>query len=122
RAAADQALDRADHRRRPRRAAPRRPPSVHPAGRAAVRDAGRPYARRAPARIDRRELVAGGRQQGHVGRGGRCLMLSRVAERVYWMGRYVERAESTARLVNAYTMQVMALPIGAEGGWKPPGG
>jgi uncharacterized alpha-E superfamily protein len=45
-------------------------------------------------------------------------MLSRVAERVYWMGRYVERAESTARLVNAYTTQVMDLPKGVEPGWK----
>ena len=45
-------------------------------------------------------------------------MLSRVAEHVYWMGRYVERAESTARLVNAYTTQVMDLPIGVEAGWK----
>ncbi len=45
-------------------------------------------------------------------------MLSRVAERVYWMGRYIERAESTARLVNAYTTQVMDLPKGAEPGWK----
>jgi uncharacterized alpha-E superfamily protein len=45
-------------------------------------------------------------------------MLSRVAERVYWMGRYVERAESTARLVNAYTSQMMDLPRGVEAGWK----
>jgi uncharacterized alpha-E superfamily protein len=46
------------------------------------------------------------------------MMLSRVAERVYWMARYVERAESTARLVHAYTHQVMDLPIGVEPGWK----
>jgi uncharacterized alpha-E superfamily protein len=45
-------------------------------------------------------------------------MLSRVAERVYWMGRYIERAESTARLVNAYTMQLMDLPRGVEPGWQ----
>ena len=45
-------------------------------------------------------------------------MLSRVAERVYWTGRYVERAESTARLVNAYTTQMMDLPKGVEAGWK----
>src|SRR5262245_52653245 len=45
-------------------------------------------------------------------------MLSRVAERVYWTGRYVERAESTARLVKAYTTQVMDLPKGVEPGWK----
>lgn len=45
-------------------------------------------------------------------------MLSRVAERVYWMGRYIERAESTARLVNAYTNQVLDLPKGTEPGWR----
>jgi uncharacterized alpha-E superfamily protein len=45
-------------------------------------------------------------------------MLSRVAERVYWLGRYVERAESTARLLNAYTTQLMDLPRGVEPGWK----
>jgi len=27
-------------------------------------------------------------------------MLSRVADSLYWMGRYIERAEHTARLVN----------------------
>jgi uncharacterized alpha-E superfamily protein len=45
-------------------------------------------------------------------------MLSRVAERVYWMGRYFERAESMARLVNAYTTQIMDLPKGVEPGWR----
>lgn len=45
-------------------------------------------------------------------------MLSRVAERVYWMGRYIERAESTARLVNAYTNQILDLPKGTEPGWR----
>jgi len=45
-------------------------------------------------------------------------MLSRVAERVYWLGRYLERAESSARLLNAYTNQLMDLPRGAEPGWK----
>lgn len=45
-------------------------------------------------------------------------MLSRVAERVYWTGRYIERAESTARLVNAYTNQVLDLPKGTEPGWR----
>ena len=37
-------------------------------------------------------------------------MLSRVAERMYWFGRYVERAENTARLINANTSLVMDLP------------
>ena len=30
-------------------------------------------------------------------------VLSRVAERLYWMSRYLERAENTARLTQAYT-------------------
>ena len=30
------------------------------------------------------------------------VMLSRVAERVYWMARYLERAENTARMVSVY--------------------
>ena len=37
-------------------------------------------------------------------------MLSRVAERMYWFGRYVERAENTARLINANTSLVLDLP------------
>lgn len=45
-------------------------------------------------------------------------MLSRVAERVYWMGRYIERAESTARLAKAYTNQIMDLPKGFDPGWR----
>lgn len=37
-------------------------------------------------------------------------MLSRVAERIYWTARYLQRAESTARLVNVYTNLLMDLP------------
>ncbi len=44
-------------------------------------------------------------------------MLSRVAERVYWMGRYLERAECTARLVDAYHHMVMDIPRGSQPGW-----
>lgn len=44
-------------------------------------------------------------------------MLSRVAERIYWMGRYIERAESTARLVSAYMSEILDLPKGIERGW-----
>jgi uncharacterized alpha-E superfamily protein len=45
-------------------------------------------------------------------------MLSRVAERVYWIARYIERAENSARLVNAYTHQILDLPAGLEPGWR----
>ncbi|MBI4005182.1 MAG: alpha-E domain-containing protein [Gammaproteobacteria bacterium] len=37
-------------------------------------------------------------------------MLSRVAERMYWIGRYLERAENTARLVNVNASLVLDLP------------
>ncbi len=45
-------------------------------------------------------------------------MLSRVAERLYWMARYLERAEDTARLTQAYSHLVMDIPAGAEPGWE----
>lgn len=43
-------------------------------------------------------------------------MLSRAAERVYWAGRYLERAENTARIVQQYSMLLLDLP--AEVGVK----
>lgn len=44
-------------------------------------------------------------------------MLSRVAERVYWMARYAERAENTARIVNVYTNLLLDLPRNTAIGW-----
>jgi uncharacterized alpha-E superfamily protein len=44
-------------------------------------------------------------------------MLSRVAENLYWMTRYLERAENTARLINATTQVLLDLPRGASFGW-----
>ncbi|HNP65050.1 MAG TPA: alpha-E domain-containing protein [Woeseiaceae bacterium] len=37
-------------------------------------------------------------------------MLSRSAERVYWLGRYLERAENTARIVQQYSQLLLDLP------------
>ncbi|MDP2028856.1 MAG: alpha-E domain-containing protein [Thiobacillus sp.] len=45
-------------------------------------------------------------------------MLARVGESLYWMARYLERAEDTARLINATTMLVMDMPRGASFGWE----
>ena len=39
-------------------------------------------------------------------------MLSRVAETLYWLGRYVERAENTARIVNVNANLLLDLPKG----------
>ena len=45
------------------------------------------------------------------------IMLSRVAERLYWMARYLERAEDTARLALAYHHLIMDIPRGSEPEW-----
>ena len=44
-------------------------------------------------------------------------MLSRVAERLYWLARYLERCEDTARLVAAYNQLILDIPKGTEPGW-----
>ena len=46
-------------------------------------------------------------------------MLSRVAENIYWMARYLERAENTARLVSVNSTLLLDLPRGYELGWLP---
>jgi uncharacterized alpha-E superfamily protein len=45
-------------------------------------------------------------------------MLSRVAESVYWMARQIERAENTARLINAHADLLLDLPKTVAPGWK----
>ncbi len=47
------------------------------------------------------------------------MLLSRVAESVYWGGRYLERAEATARLVKVHTELYLDLPKSANVGWSP---
>ncbi|MGB5438816.1 MAG: alpha-E domain-containing protein [Gammaproteobacteria bacterium] len=44
-------------------------------------------------------------------------MLSRVAERLYWTARYLERAENTARLVKVYSYLMLDLPSGIGLDW-----
>lgn len=44
-------------------------------------------------------------------------LLSRVADRLYWMARYMERAEDTARVTQAYTHLIMDIPVGSDLGW-----
>ena len=46
-------------------------------------------------------------------------MLSRVAENIYWLARYVERAENTARLVRVNSHLVLDTPSGITPGWDP---
>lgn len=46
-------------------------------------------------------------------------MLSRVAETLYWIGRYLERAENTARLVSVNTNVMLDLTADVTPGWEP---
>jgi uncharacterized alpha-E superfamily protein len=44
-------------------------------------------------------------------------MLSRVADAIYWMNRYVERAENLARFVDVTHNMTLDMPPGAAGPW-----
>jgi uncharacterized alpha-E superfamily protein len=46
-------------------------------------------------------------------------MLSSVAENIYWMCRYIERAESIARVVSVNANFQMDLPRGVKPDWRP---
>jgi uncharacterized alpha-E superfamily protein len=46
-------------------------------------------------------------------------MLARLAENLYWHGRYLERAEDIARLINVTAHLNLDLPSGLITGWEP---
>lgn len=47
------------------------------------------------------------------------MLLVRVAEAVYWAGRYLERAEDMSRIVQVHGETHVDLPVGADIGWSP---
>jgi len=46
-------------------------------------------------------------------------MLARTVENVYWLARYLERAEDAARLINVHTHLLLDLPAAVGPGWLP---
>ena len=46
-------------------------------------------------------------------------MLARVVENMYWLSRYLERAENTARIIGVNTNLLLDLPGGIAPGWLP---
>ena len=46
-------------------------------------------------------------------------MLSRVAESMYWMSRYIERAENVARFIDVNLNLMLDLPVGDAQQWQP---
>ena len=47
------------------------------------------------------------------------MLLSSVAERVYWLARYIERAENTARIILVNNNLLLDMPRSIELGWEP---
>jgi hypothetical protein len=47
------------------------------------------------------------------------MLLSRVADALYWAARYLERADDTARLVWGYTEGIVDLPTSVTSSWEP---
>ena len=46
-------------------------------------------------------------------------MLSRDAEHLYWLARYIERAENTGRLINVNVEMMLDFPTDKSLGWEP---
>ena len=46
-------------------------------------------------------------------------MLARVAETLFWMSRYLERAENMARLINVNANLLLDIPKKTTLGWEP---
>ncbi len=47
------------------------------------------------------------------------MLLSRVADALYWAGRYIERADDTARLVWGFTEGIVDMPVSVVSSWEP---
>ena len=45
-------------------------------------------------------------------------MLSRDAEHLYWLARYIERAENTARMINVNVEMMLDFPVDDTLGWE----
>ena len=103
-----------------------------------------------PCRADQgladRQLLTGGRQQGHLDRRRRhgrpigaappvdrddprpiadptarselMALLSRVADRIYWGGRYIERAEDASRVVRSFGDMLADIPTTSAAQWS----
>src|SRR5438034_1345412 len=80
-----------------------------------IRSAGRPDTCRTEKGFARCEFITRRRQQRYVG----VVMLSRLANSLYWMSRYVERAENVARFIDVNTWLSLDLPSGYQEQWSP---
>ena len=63
---------------------------------------------------DVRAQVMQQQQQGRATTARRCPVLSRIAESLFWIGRYVERADDTARLLDVHVQILLEDPWAEE--------
>ncbi len=59
------------------------------------------------------------RRQAAPAQRSAILMLARVADSIYWMSRYVERAENVARFIEVNLNLMLDLPVGSAQQWQP---
>ena len=88
---------------------------VEPRGRPASADERRLRAARPPAlRHVGRRARAGGAATVSASVSRYARVLSRIAESLYWLGRYTERAEATARILDVYSHALLEDRVGGE--------
>ena len=75
-----------------------------------------PARRRSPAT---RAAVAGHRPAAAATAASEVGMLSRIAESLFWIGRYVERADDTARILDVHLQPAARGPVGRRGRGLP---
>src|SRR5262249_8624816 len=104
----------------------RRPAPVYPLRQGDLRVARRAHASGAAEGIARGQFVSRRGQQGHrvavrltAAPTPRHPMLSHVADSLYWMSRYIERAENVARFIDVNLQLSLDLPRGASEQWAP---
>ena len=115
RAADARALHVPDLRRRRDRTAPRRPAPVRAARARGPARARRADPRRAARGLARRQFQPGRRDEGHLGPRGLTRLLSRTADGLFWLARYMERAENVARILTAgQRMASLTHSVGSE--------
>ena len=123
RAADAESFARAVFPRRRSASPSRRSASVHSLWRKRHARARRTDAGGVAARLARGQFLAGRRQQRYLGAARmnqhrETTMLSRVAESLYWMSRYLERAVHTARLLDVdFQLRLDQSPEASAGRW-----
>src|SRR5205823_6325844 len=130
RATDPRAFARSDPERRPYGRTSRRSAAVHTLWQGHSRHGRRPHPRGVAERLPCGEFFAGRRQQGYVGSCRRRTrripvsreirpLLSRVADSVYWLARYIERAENVARFIGVNLHLQLDLPLEPAYQWRP---